>query len=359
MSPTARRLAPLAAIFMFGCLSDELGVTPAPTSNLQCTIPTTSLFDGGVGRDGIPALTQPDVEQIGNADFNDLTRVLGVVINDVARAYPMPILWWHEIVNDVVGGVPILVSYCPLTGSGLVFDPVVKGQTRNFGVSGLLFENNLMMFDRETESFWNQLLLGSQCGPDRGTDLNRIPVIETTIGRWRFLYPSSTIVKRDTGFDRPYGAYPYGNYDVEDNGTTLFPSSPWNRERPPKELVLGIHDGGTESVAYPFGVLKEMGDVVAVNDSVGIRPVLVTYHDESATAAGFDRRVDGQLLTFAVSDSAAALLTDAETGSTWSPRGEAFAGPLAGKRLTKLEDAYTLFWFSWSVFYPETRIAAP
>ncbi len=358
MLRTAGKLAPLTTLLALGCLSDELGISPGPAPNLQCTIPTSKLFDGGVGRDGIPALDQPAVEQIASADFNDLTRVLGVVINGEARAYPMPILWWHEIVNDVVGGEPIVVSYCPLTGSGLAFDRVVNGSTRSFGVSGLLFENNLIMFDRQTESLWNQLLLGSQCGPDRGADLQRIPVLETTIGHWRFLYPSSSIVRRDTGHDKPYGAYPYGNYDLRDNGTTLFPSSPWNRERAPKELVLGIHEGA-ESAAYPLEVLEEMGDVVAMNDSVGGRPVLVTYHDASSTAVGYDRRVNGQLLTFAVSDSAAFRLTDAETGSLWNPRGEAIGGPLQGSRLTQLEDAYTLFWFAWSVFHPDTRIAAP
>ena len=326
-----------------------------PTAGAACSIPTSRIFDGGPGRDGIPALNLPEVVPAGAASFfRDEDRVLGLELNGAARAYPLLVLWWHEVVNDTLGGEPVLLSYCPLTGSGIAFDPVLDGETRNFGVSGLLFENNLIMFDRQTESLWNQLLLGAQCGPDRGRARERLPLVETTWGQWRSLHPNTTVVDTSTGFDRSYGTYPYGTYDQPDNPVTLFPSSTWSDARPPKELVLGIHEGDS-AVAYPFGVLAGFGAAVALNDSIAGRPILVTYLDGTRTARAFDRTLGDTVLTFRLVGNGPQL-QDAETGSTWNALGEAIAGPLAGRRLSPLVDAYTLFWFAWSVYYPDSRL---
>ena len=315
------------------------------------------LFAGGPGRDGIPALNTPLFVKAADAGFmSESDRVLGVEINGVARAYPLIVMWWHEIVNDTLGGDNVVVSYCPLTGSGLAFSGLVNGAFRVFGVSGLLFENNLVMFDRQTNSLWNQLLMGAKCGTEAGKALSRVPAVETTWKQWLAAHPETTVLSLTTGFQRPYGLYPYGNYDVPDNAETFFPSSRFGDARPPKELVLGIREGNA-TVAYPFGALADKGDAVAVNDQVGGRPVLVTYLFSQTTARAFDRRVGGQTLTFTVADPVTITLTDAETGSTWDWRGVAIAGPLQGERLTPLEDAWTVFWFAWSVFYPETQLA--
>ncbi len=354
--PTA--LAVLAAAGLAACAQDATVGPRAP--ELECTIPTSRIFSGGPGRDGIPALTFPDVESAGTATFmHDTMRVIAVERNGAARAYPLFILWWHEIVNDTLGGQPIVVSYCPLTGSGLGFDPVLNGVRHRFGVSGLLYENNLIMFDRETESLWNQLLLGAQCGPATGTELPRIPVVETTWAQWKALHAAPTVVSPNTGHVRPYGEYPYRDYADPSNPVTLFPSSPWSRERPPKELVLGIREPDGSAVAYPFGLLAQAGASVAVNDRVGGRPIVVMWLGRERTAWAFDRRVGQPELEFDLTDAVPFTLMDRQTGSTWNARGEATAGPLAGARLTPVADAYTLFWFAWSVYYPETRLFAP
>jgi hypothetical protein len=343
----------------WGC-SDNLTAPRSPSEpppRLECTIPQSDFYDGGPGPDGIPALDFPEVarDEAAWQALQDTDRVLGITVDGEARAYPLAILWWHEMVNDTLGGRNILVSYCPLTGSGLAFDPIFDGELKIFGVSGLLYENNLIMFDRQTRSLWNQLLLGSQCGPDRGKALPRIPIIETTWSHWRALHPNTTVVTRNTGWERNYDEYPYGDYDREANDRTLFPSSPWDESRPPKELVLGVHDDG-DAAAYPFGMLAEAGPAAAINDQVGTRPIFVTYVDLHRTARAFDRRVNGTTLTFSLSGSGGLLFEDAETGSRWNARGEATAGPLAGERLEPVADAYTLFWFAWSVFHPETRL---
>lgn len=347
------------SVLLTGCLSSSFESTQRGF-DLDCSIPSSQLYSGQVP-DGIPALTHPRLLSAVDAPraYDDDDRVLGVVINGAARAYPLLILWWHEIVNDTLGGEPVLVTYCPLTGSGLAFDPRIRGRVRNFGVSGLLYENNLVMFDRlsggGTESLWNQLLMGAQCGAEKGTELRRVPVVETTWARWRELYPETSVLSKATGHTRNYGAYPYGNYDEPDNPTLLFPSSPWNPARPPKELVLGVRSGSA-SAAYPFGVLDTTAASIAVNDTVGGRPILVTFHHPSRTSRAYFRELDGQVLEFDLLDPDNFTLKDRQTGSTWNELGAATAGPLAGKRLESVTDSWTMFWFAWSIFYPQTRI---
>ena len=335
------------------CLDGGVADGGDNTFDAECSIPTSAIFNGGPGRDGIAALTNPEALSPPQSGIADHERVLGVIVNGEARAYPLIILWLHEMINDTLGGENVLVSYCPLTGSGIAFDPVIDGEERNFGVSGLLFENNLIMFDRQTESLWNQLLLGAQCGTSRGKNLQLMPIVETTLGHWRQLHPQTTVVTENTGHSFSYGFYPYGGYRLEDNDATLFPSSPFSDERPPKELVLGVSHGG-DHVAYPFGTLELLGDLAAINDDVGGREILVTWEGQSQTATAFARTVEGQTLTFAA--DANQTFVDAETDSRWDLVGEAIAGPLQGKQLVQLENSYILFWFAWSVYHTTTRI---
>jgi hypothetical protein len=360
---TTRRIvsglaAAAAALTLGGCDDTIQGAFGSPAFDFTCNIANAAIFDGGPGRDGIPALNVPELERNQDALFmqND-DRVLGVEINGEARAYPLFILWRHEIVNDTLGGKPIVVTYCPLTGSGIVFDPVIDGEIKSFGVSGLLYENNLIMFDRQTQSLWNQMLLGANCGPERGTELVRLPVVETTWGHWRRSHSLTTVLTTNTGHEINYGPYPYGNYDDPFNDVVFFPWSTWSPVRLPKELVLGVHRGD-DAKAYPFFEFEHFGTAVALNDTVGGRPILVTYHEELRTARAFDRQVDGQTLTFTVSnaDPRTFRFTDEETGSSWDANGEAWAGPLVGQRLQGIEDSYTVFWFAWSIYYRQTRL---
>ncbi len=354
--------AVLSSTVLTACGGDNpTGNDSGDTNNsVACDLFSNFVFDGGPGRDGIPALTNPDVAPDSSPDASFLTpdsRVIGVVQNGAARAYPMAVMWWHEIANDTLGGEPILVTYCPLTGSGLAFDPRVGGTTLNFGVSGLLFENNLMMFDRATESLWPQLLYSARCGTSKGAVLNRIPVVETTWGAWLALHPNSTVVTRNTGFVRQYGLYPYGDYDVPTNGRLLFPSSPFSSLRPPKELMLGV-TLNSESAAYPFGALstKGSGSIAVVGDTVGGRPIVVTFDKASQTARAFDARVGTQTLSFVVSASDSTMIEDTGSSSKWTAAGLAVSGPMSGTQLSLIADSYTVFWFAWSIFHPETDL---
>jgi hypothetical protein len=355
-SMLTRTPAPLVAVIVI-CACDSLPSGQDTIDPSTCDLPSRHLYSGGPPPDGIPALNDPRVLSAEGPSYRDDDRVLGVERNGAFRAYPLLVLWWHEVVNDTLGGDAVLVTYCPLTGSGLAYDPRIGDARQQFGVSGLLFENNLIMFDRATRSLWPQLLLSARCGPQRNTPLRQLPLVETTWGAWRTTHPTTTVVSTNTGHQRPYGEYPYdGDYDTPTNPDLLFPSSPYSDARPPKELVLGVRED-TTAVAYPFGYLDSLGvELLAINDTVSGRAVLVTYQRAPRTGVAFDRVVDGDTLEFAVSAANPALLEDRTTRSLWSPWGEAVAGPLAGAKLRPLEDAYPMFWFAWFIFHPDTRI---
>jgi hypothetical protein len=244
-------------------------------SGSACLVPEDRLVSGGPGRDGIPALDNPVVVSAAEGDTFLLPTalVLGVVENGEARAYPHNVLWWHEIVNDTLGGVRIVVSYCPLTGSGMVYDPRIGGQVLNFGVSGLLFENNLVLFDRATESLWSQMGVQGVCGSFSGTAPALRPIVQSTWEAWKAMHPNTTVVSFDTGFGRNYGVYPYGNYDRVGDNSLLFPAASIDRRRPLKELALGIVESGVEK-AYPYGRWTSPGGGLRRRgrDGPGLRP---------------------------------------------------------------------------------------
>lgn len=313
-----------------------------------------ALLITSLARNSIPALVEPRMVPIGDPETSylfDTDRVLGVVINGEARAYPHNILWWHEIVNDRFGTQTIAVSFCPLTGSGIAFDTNLNGRQIDLGVSGLLFANNLIMFDRTSNELYGpQLSIEGRCEGFIGQSLDMIPVQEMSWGRWQELHPSTVVIAGDLNFGRNYRFYPYGTYDDLSSADLLFPMSVDNT-RPIKERVLAIRsgDGGR---GYPFLELLKMGDMAAINEMVTGIPTAIFYElTDGQTALAFDARVAGQTLTFDA-DIAAGVFTDRETSSTWTINGVAIAGPLAGEVMQTRNDAFTVFWFAWRFFQP-------
>ena len=303
--------------------------------------------------DAIPALTLPEMVAPDDPEAQylfDFDRVLGIVVNGEARAYPHNILWHHEIVNDRIGDTWISATFCPLTGSGLVFDPFIDGSLLEFGVSGLLFANNLVLFDRLSGAVYGpQLGVEGKCATFRNRSVSLRTVQEMSWGRWKELHPDTKVVGGNTGFPRNYRAYPYGSYDQITSSELLFPMGV-DSSRPIKERVLAIRigEGGR---GYPFGELFEMGETSVVNESVGGVPTVVFYESrDGQTALAFDARVGGQVLTFSASEDGTWI--DEQTGSTWTIDGSAIAGAMAGERLSPREDSYVLFWFAWRHFQP-------
>lgn len=335
-------------------LTAVIAALPAPAAAQSCLVPDNQIVSGGPGKDGIPALTTPQVVSAAEANrfLGPGNLVLGVTVNGEARAYPHNVLWWHEIVNDVLGGKPITVSYCPLTGSGMVYDPAIAGSTLSFGTSGLLFDNNLILYDRATDSLWSQMRVQAICGKLISTVPALLPVVQSTWQAWSSLHPETTVVSFNTGFNRNYNQYPYGTYDQLDNTQLLFPESFIDPRRPMKELALGItHEGLAR--AYPYGGL---GERAAINDEITGLPVLVVFDKAAQTALPFDRRVQGRTLTFDPEGAGFPFrLRDRETRTLWDLTGLAVEGPLGGSRLAPLA-TYSAMWFAWAAFHRGTEI---
>ncbi len=329
---------------------------PAEGSAVLCQIPSEEIYSGGPGKDGIPALTNPERLPAADVDYlEDSDRVLGIELDGQWIATPHNVLWWHEIVNFDGPASHVAVTYCPLTGSGIAFD---RSQVDNaeFGVSGLLYWTNLIMYDRnDAESLWSQMSREGSCGPKIGTSLQQVPVVDMTWAAWKDLHPLSTVVSTDTGYRRDYSRYPYGQYEALENNTILFPVPDLDDRLPPKERVLGLPDG-SGGRAFPYGVLEEQGSIVAVNTTMGNVPVVVLWDGAAQAAVAFDRRKEGNVLEIEVSNGA---FVDAKTDSEFRLDGRAIAGTLAGTRLEPVAEAYVAFWFAWALFQPDTEIWTP
>jgi hypothetical protein len=334
---------------------------PAPLIELS------EIRSGGPPPDGIPPVDEPQYLAVDGVDFLDENEpVLAFELNGDARAFPVQIMTWHEIVNDTVGGVPVTISYCPLCNSAIAYDRRLDDLVLDFGTSGLLWNSALVMYDRQTETLWSHFTGEGIVGELTGRQLDDFPVATVAWSTWRDAHPDGLVLSRDTGHSREYGRNPYPGYDDVDGVPFLFQGEVDGRYTAMTRLV-GIEHLG-DAVALP---LPELQDARVVEGTVGGDEVVVWWtagttsalddewifdgRDVGATGV-FRREVDGRALTFRALDDAA--FTDGETGSTWNVLGQATDGELEGTRLTALPHVDT-FWFAWSTFRPDTTILTP
>lgn len=417
------KLLVVTALISLGVAAAQFGSGPLQriaVDTSRATIPVEEVLSGGPPPQGIPALGFSG-DHAGAANANRAPSfvsqeeaaswlaaeepVIAMTLNGESRAYPLQILTWHEIANDTLGGVPVAVTFCPLCNSALSFDrriPLTEEAQREvlelnpnasfteldegfltafqqqrrdpeaaglaaglevtFGVSGLLYLSNLLMFDTASSTLWSQLIGEAVVGTLGGTHLLRYPAQIVSFGEFREAFPDALVLSRDTGYNRSYGTNPYVGYDQIDSPAFLF-SGPTDGRLPPKERVITF-EIAAESVAYPFSVLSQAR---MVEDSVGGEPVVLFWQegtrsalDASTIARGadvgavgvFSRVLNAQELSFSWDG---VHFTDQETGSSWNLLGQAVAGELSGQRLTPIVHDNTL-WFAWAAFKPETRI---
>ncbi|NIR49654.1 DUF3179 domain-containing protein [candidate division KSB1 bacterium] len=328
----------------------------APVSTSGWNIPEDEIISGGVPKDGIPSLFNPTkiaAEQANYLENEDL--VVGIVVKGKPIAYPHTILDWHEVVNEEIHDKALTVSYCPLTGTAIVFDAKHLGRTLVFGVSGLLYNNNLIMFDRETDSHWPQMRLQCDEGPLKNTKQKVYPAIETSWGTWKKLFPNSEILSTKTGFPRPYdqpgSAYP--DYNLL-NSPPLFQQSFIDDRLPFKQRVHGVLVGeGPDNYQSKVYLIKENQAPRLIHDLVGDQAVLVIDSGEDNFVVSYFRTVDGTPLNFELEDGTRTFpftFKDGETGTIWNVLGEGINGPLTGTKLKKTL-SYNAYWFAWAAFY--------
>ncbi len=242
------------------------------------SISTDLILQGGPPRDGIPSIDKPVFIAAGKSSFmKNADRVLGIEIDGVARAYPVKILNWHEIVNDEIAGQKIVVTYCPLCGTGMVYSSKVNNKVYTFGVSGLLYNSDVLLYDRETQSLWSQILSKAISGPAKGQVLETIPVSHTSWNTWVENHPATQVLSKETGATRDYESSPYGDYDS--NEAVYFPVSASSKRFHPKERVLGISIEGKHK-AYPF---VELGKSVKkkITDNFANKKLTVEFDMEN------------------------------------------------------------------------------
>ena len=270
-------------------------------------VPAEEILQGGPPKDGIPAIDRPAFVKARDAtNLRPDDMVLAIFRNGIAKAYPIRILNWHEVVNDRFGADEVVVTFCPLCGSGVAFESRAGGRPLRFGVSGLLYNSDVLLYDRETQSLWSQIKAQAVSGPLKGGRLTAVPVLHTTWADWRARHRDSLVLSQKTGYSRDYDGDPYAGYDKTEN--LMFPVKFRAQGFHPKERVLGIVLDG-KAKAYPFVELAKSS--AEVPDTLAGRAIRIRYSPEHQSAEAFDTK--GQPLV-----------------------------------------ATTLFWFAWAAFHPDT-----
>jgi len=275
------------------------------------SIPSDEIFQGGPPRDGIPAIDHPYFVKASKATFmKESDRVLGMVFNQQEKAYPIKVLNWHEIVNDHFNGHAVVISFCPLCGTGMAFDAEMGRHTLSFGVSGLLYQSDILLYDRQTNSLWSQVLSKSINGPMEGRKLTQLAISHTTWKDWKKRHPKTQVMSLETGYARDYSRSPYLGY--ESSNRLYFQV---NHKAPasyhPKEQILGIEVNG-QFKAYPFKELSMKGEAKFEDNFAG-QHLIIHWNSLARSAYITDKKNNEQVTTRA-------------------------------------------FWFAWYTFHPETSI---
>ena len=272
-------------------------------------LPRKEIFGGGPARDGIPAIDDPKFLPPDEADFlrnGDL--VISMSVDGETRAYPLRILVWHEIVNDKIGEKAFAVTYCPLCGTSMVFDRNIGGRELDFGVSGLLYQSDVLMYDRQTESLWSQLALKGVSGKQANVPLKWLASEHMTWARWKERHPEGKVLSTETGYSRNYGRTPYAGYENSD--AIYFPVPRKRKILPNKSWVFGLIVEG-QAKAYP---LNRLPDNRVLEDTLGGKRIELSY------------------------DAAARYVTARD------------------RELGELLPGVQVYWFAWQAFYPETKL---
>lgn len=330
-------------------------------------VPVDQILSGGPPPDGIPPIDAPAFIDVLAADewLDDTEPVVALEIDGDARAYPVQILIWHEIVNDVVAGVPVAVTYCPLCNSAVSYARVIDGHETTFGTSGRLFASALVMYDRATESLWTHYDGRAVVGVLSGHRLDPIASPLLSWAAFKEAYPDGIVLDRDaTGFGRPYGNNPYQGYDNPNARPFLFRGDVDERAVA-MQRVVGVRDGEAAR-AWTLEAISGDGQAVTNTELRG-RPLVILWMAGQATALEapqivsgrdvgsvgvFAPTVDGEVLTFGVEGGA---FLDTQTSSTWDITGRATDGPLQGSQLERVPHLDT-FWFAWSTYAPGTDL---
>lgn len=300
---------------------------------------------GCPGKDCIKSIDNPKFESVSSAStyLKDNDRILALKYEGIVKGYPSKILDRHEIVNDFFGEKPVLVSYCPLCGTGIAFKRQVNGETVEFGVSGRLYNSNLIMYDRKTSSFWQQITGKAIVGELTGKKLEQIPMDTMQWKDFKKRFPEANVLK-GVYPTTIYESYPYGDY--EESNEVFFPVKNKNNKYKAKEWVYGLEINGKTKV-WPE---KEVNKANIINDELAGKKILIVKNPETNTIKFFERTINNKTLEFTIVNG---KLKTKDESSEWGFEGNALSGKLKGKKLKQIP-VIRSFWFSWVALHPNT-----
>jgi len=366
-----RLISLISLSFLLGLSLPDSGFSQASggtwiTDFSKLTVPLDEIVPGGPGKDGIPALDRPSFETVKEAGkwLANEDPVAVVRIDEAVKVYPLQILIWHEIVNDEVGGVPISVTFCPLCNTALAFRRTFDGEVLDFGTTGLLRHSDMVMYDRQTETWWQQATGEGIVGKYAGRRLSLVPAPVLSWKEVRKQLPDALVLSRETGYRRPYGQNPYVDYDRRRGPFASFFRGGTDNRLPAMERVVAL-EGGERPLVIPFSLMREKevvhlersGERLVVFWAAGTASALdsemVAWGRDVGSSAVFSTKIGGRDLTFEAKGEG--RFRDKETGSVWALTGDAIEGPLIGRRLEPVAHG-NHFWFAWVVFRPETEV---
>lgn len=321
------------------------------TGSSDWLIPINQVLDGGPGKDGIPALDNPEYMSVNKITYlSDNDLVVGFQSNGQVRAYPHKILDWHEIINDELNGKKVAITYCPLTGTGIAWSRFINGEITTFGVSGLLYNTNLIPYDRATDSNWSQIRLDCVNGQLLGDTIETFHLVETTWKTWKEKFPNSTVVTSNTGYGRNYNNYPYGDYKTN-NSKLLFPVTPNDDRLPGKERVMGLIHNGKAKV-YRFNLFKKETKIIDVQFE-GKNLIVIGNRNKSFIVA-FENNLNGEERIFTAIDEGENIMQD-NMGNKYNLFGTITEGVDKGNQLVNTT-SFMGYWFSFGAFFANAAI---
>jgi len=346
----------LSFLFVMGCKEDD-SPPPPPEETESWLIDLDLLYYGGVVKDGIPSIDKPIYVSASEGDYiRDDELVVGMLTPDGPRAIPHKVLDWHEIVNDMWGNIPVSVIYCPLTGTATAWSRMIQGTENTFGISGLIHQNNIVPYDRESDSHWSQMR--GQCieGRFRGKTPEHFQLVETHWGEWKALYPDTEVLSDNTGFSRNYDFYPY--FDYRTNGIKIsFPITHEDSRLPRKDRVIGVSFGTpepkTKAKVYPLAVFGD--SVHVIQEKVITKNIVVVGSEFRNFAVCYESRLNGELLDFQPIQDAGPIVMKDQHNNQYDLFGRCVSGPSQGERLTSTY-SFIGYFFAWADFQPGVPI---
>jgi len=336
-------------ICLIACSKDTLITSGGSTGSQEWLVPAGEVRDGGPGKDGIPSMDNPNFSNMGQIDFleaEDLVIVLETT--EGVKAYPHPVLDWHEIVNDELpDGKNLGLTYCPLTGTAIGWNNILNGQKTTFGVSGLLYNSNLMPYDRATNSTWSQMSHKCVNGPLIGTEITTFHLVEMSFNSLREMYPDAAVLNTNTGFNRNYQRYPYGDYKTN-NTSLIFPVNNMDDRVPSKERVLGVVVND-QVMTYRFESFAKESVNIVQNNFQGKSLVVIGSQEKNFLTAYENVLPDGTTLNFEAIQNQLPIMMKDKEGNKWDVFGQAVSGPRKGQALPEVLN-YIGYWFSWAAF---------